>query len=283
MRVAGVGHWSRRIAVAGVMLAALAGPSLANDNPLLPGIKGADDRVRVDPYQQPWTAIGRVNRTTGGHCTGVLIDANRVLTAAHCLWNKRTERWVQPHSVVFLPGYQRGRTLEPARVVDYAVHVGTVAEDGQRQMELPADWAILTLDEDVGRRVGTVELAPFDRARLMAYRRLGHSFVHAGYSQDKAHTLTMHAGCKVTGFRLGESLVYHDCDATHGDSGSPLMVKDGDRYRVIGLHVATYVGEGGGDVRGIAITGSAILANMDGLRPRAQLDGLRPIANGASR
>ena len=143
--------------------------------------------------------------------------------------------------------------------------------------------AILTLDDDVGRVMGTVEVAPFDRERLTSYRQLGANFVHAGYSQDKAHVLTMHAGCKVTGFRLGESIAYHDCDATHGDSGSPILVKIGDRYRIVGLHVATVVGENKSDARGIAITGSSILGGMDGLRSRAELERLRPIGYGTSR
>ena len=248
---------------------------------LLLGIKGTDDRVRVDSAFRPWSAIGRVNRTTGGFCTGVMIAPNKVLTAAHCLWNKRTERWMQPHSLHFLAGYQRGQALRGARVVDYAVHDGTVGEDGKRHMQLPADWAVLTLDEDIGRLVGVLELAPFDRLRLASYRRSGSAFLHAGYSQDKSHVLTMHAGCQVTGFRLGESLALHDCDATHGDSGSPILVKDGDRYRIVGLHVATVVHEG--EVRGVAISASSILADMSELRGREDLAELRPVSDGARR
>ncbi|MFN0044627.1 MAG: trypsin-like serine peptidase [Alphaproteobacteria bacterium] len=248
---------------------------------LLLGIKGVDDRVRVDSAFRPWSAIGRVNRTTGGFCTGVMIAPNKVLTAAHCLWNKRTERWMQPHSLHFLAGYQRGQALRGARVVDYAVNGGTVGEDGKRHMQLPADWAVLTLDEDIGRLAGIMELAPFDRLRLMAYRRNGAAFLHAGYSQDKSHVLTMHAGCQITGFRLGEALALHDCDATHGDSGSPILVKDGDRYRVVGLHVATVVHEG--EVRGIAISSSSILSAMSDLRGREDLAELRPVTDGARR
>ncbi|HNB27299.1 MAG TPA: peptidase S1, partial [Alphaproteobacteria bacterium] len=45
------------------------------------GVEGKDDREPVDASVWPWVAIGQVNREIGGHCTGVLIAANRVLTA----------------------------------------------------------------------------------------------------------------------------------------------------------------------------------------------------------
>lgn len=38
---------------------------LRADDPLRPGIKGADDRLMVDPVGPPWSSIGRVNRTIG--------------------------------------------------------------------------------------------------------------------------------------------------------------------------------------------------------------------------
>ena len=45
--------------------------------------------------------------------------------------------------------------------------------------------------------------------------------------QDKAHILSRHEGCRITGAMVQGRLVLHDCDATHGDSGSPLLVREG--------------------------------------------------------
>lgn len=50
----------------------------------LPGIIGVDNRTPVDSKSLPWSAIGRINRESGGFCTGVLIATNKALTAAHC-------------------------------------------------------------------------------------------------------------------------------------------------------------------------------------------------------
>src|SRR5690349_23002642 len=56
-------------------------PTLAaNDRERLPGVMGHDDRTPLDTQEWPWAAIGRVNRSTGGFCTGTLIGPRQVLT-----------------------------------------------------------------------------------------------------------------------------------------------------------------------------------------------------------
>jgi protease YdgD len=101
---------------------------------------------------------------------------------------------------------------------------------------LERDWAVLTLDRDIGTVVGILPLADAaDRKRDLAGTRL----VHAGYSQDKAHVLTVHDGCTVLWAPPGFPVLRHDCDATKGDSGSPLLVREDGAMRVLAIHVAT--------------------------------------------
>ena len=55
----------------------------AADKIQLRGIKGDDDRVLIEKYQYPWSAIGRLNSEIGGFCSATLIAPELILSAAH--------------------------------------------------------------------------------------------------------------------------------------------------------------------------------------------------------
>jgi Trypsin len=68
-----------------------------------PGIIGPDDRRPLAQPDPALDAVGRVNHD-GGFCTGALIAPDRVLTAAHCLWDPRQRQLVRPGKLHFLAG-----------------------------------------------------------------------------------------------------------------------------------------------------------------------------------
>lgn len=206
--------------------------SAAAEKPLLPGVGADDRRVPVPVGQAPWRSLVRVQTNLGGRCTGAVVAPTRVLTAAHCLFNGRTRRFFPESSLHVLFGYERGDYSRHMRVT--AIATDPAYDPAAVRPDPSADWAVLTLGGPAPAEAPPLPLA--DRPPVA-----GAAAMLGGYSQDRAQILMADRECRIRGAVVGGAgpgLIVHDCDATRGTSGGPLLVRAGDGWAVAGVGVA---------------------------------------------
>ncbi|WP_274628425.1 trypsin-like serine peptidase [Arvimicrobium flavum] len=172
----------------------------------------------------PAAAIGRVNAGNGAYCTGALIADNIVVTAAHCLIDPRSRRWLRADSLHFLPGYHLGAYDHHARVAHYMVSPGYNAGEPTRN---PADdWALLVLTDRLPPQTSPLEAAVVGAAAETVSEVMG-------YASHRKYALSTSSPCRT---RLVGAMLMGECKAERGMSGAPLIqISTGD---MIGIQVA---------------------------------------------
>lgn len=205
----------------------------------MPGIRDTNARVVVDPNAPPWNAVVKVQTNIGTRCTGVLIAPATVLTAAHCLYSRHTHALLPRMSLHVLVGYQRGEFRWHRLVSHYTTGPGYDGEDKPPQTN---DWARLELAEPIPGAVLPLPIATVAPSS-------GLSVALAGYNQDRAQLLMADPECHIgiVTRRPGGTLLLHDCSATRGTSGGPLLTKENGGWAVIAINI------GAGELANVAL------------------------------
>lgn len=198
-------------------------------------IFGRDDRVPMVSSSYPWSAIGRVEGEIDSNrmstCTGTLIAQDLVVTNAHCVFKDGKAH----RSMSFAPNLINNQSR------DRAVVVSAVVGTNRPENEPTKDWAILKLDQALGRKYGWMEWASADVPTLVELRE---QFALAGYSNDfpkeqGGSTAGVHLGCSIRGFEPQFGLAMHDCDMTSGASGGAIFtISQKGIGKIVALNVA---------------------------------------------
>jgi protease YdgD len=192
------------------------------------GVSAQDHRVRLEQAGWPWTSLGRVNRAIGGYCTGALVAPHWMLTAAHCVYNFDDQHWAIPSDIHFVVGYDRGQYTGHAIGKRFILPPGYHGSAADKASEMAHDWALVELDRDLPEK-------PIPIARQEISLANGPIAVTvAGYSGDFEEILTAHRNCHIVA-QAAPKLWLHDCDATFGASGSPLLRITGGTTEIVSI------------------------------------------------
>jgi protease YdgD len=204
------------------LILVLAFPAVAQENSGL-------DRLDTREDLRGWEAVGRVDIAESGFCTGTLIAADLVLTAAHCVIEPGGAP-IDAARITFRAGLADGVAIAETAVRSTVVAEGYTGREPAPVEEMLSDVALLQLASPIPSSV----ISPF----TVALPGAGDEVSVVSYARGREEALSWQRVCQVLGQQDGFIAV--DCDVTFGSSGAPVLDRSGYRARIVSIISAGY-------------------------------------------
>lgn len=181
----------------------------------------AEDLVSFDTGEdlRGWEAVGRLDLAGQGYCTGTLISDDVVLTAAHCVYDKKTNTQIDPKSITFHAGYRNGHATAQRIVRDVFTHPQYDFDGAPGAERVSNDVALLQLHHPIHK----TSIRPFPTDMNP---KAGDSVGVLSYGKGRDSAPSLEQACGVLSRQDG--VIVMDCDVEFGSSGSPVF--SFDRY-----------------------------------------------------
>jgi protease YdgD len=178
--------------------------------------------------QYPWSAIGKIFRDDGRTCTGTMVAANLVLTAASCVTDSESS---YTGRIRFYPNYRSGNGSLYSDAAQVVFPAG-----GYNPRNPATNWAIIRLNSNLGLKTGWLGW------RIIPTMR-NYRFAYAAYASDFEYGDT--AGYYTNCLSLGEdrATATFDCSIGADEEGGPVFAEFDRQIQIVAMSTSNRRGE----------------------------------------
>ena len=195
-------------------------------------------------------AVGRLDIGNNGFCTATLVSADLVLTAAHCLYDRYTDKRIHLSEFRFHAGLKRGTAASVLRVKRAAIHPNYNRSKKADLRNMRYDVALLRLSKPVDLyNVSSLGISS---------PQLGRDVGVVSYARDRAESALAEGACVMR--PRPEGIYVTTCSAGYGTSGAPVVQMQQGLPRVVS--VVSAMAKADGEPVSLAVNISNILSDL---------------------